>query len=386
MDMVYLDANATTPIHPEVFKVMIPFYVKDYGNASSLHFFGRQARQALDKARFEAASFMGADLAEEIIFTSGGTESDNLAIMGAARILRDKGRHIVTSSVEHPAVLNVCKKLETKGYEVTYVGVDSCGMIDLQELKKSLRDDTILISIMAANNETGTMMPINEIGKIAEQKDIMFHVDAVQVLGKIPFNVKKNRVHLASVSSHKINGPKGVGALYIKKGTEIDPCQLGGHQEKGLRPGTENVSGIAGFGKACQIAENEGFRKYKQVKVLRDKLYNGIKETVSSTRLNGHVEKRLPNTVNISFAGVEGEAVVLGLDIKGIAVSTGSACASGLAGSSHVLKSMGLEDSSAQSAIRFSLNIFNTEKEIEYVIAVLPQVIEKLRKISAVRI
>ncbi len=382
MKMVYLDNNATTRVRPEVVEAMTPFYGRIYGNASSIHSFGREARKHLEEARGKVAALIKAGSAEEIIFTSGGTESDNLAIKGTVVALGDKGRHIITSSVEHLAVLNTCKYLEKQGCRVTYLGVDKYGIIDLDELRDSIGGDTILISIMAANNETGTIMPTEEIGAIAAEKGVVFHTDAAQFIGKIPFDVKKSGAHLVTMSAHKINGPKGIGALYIKKGTAIRSCMQGGHHERALRPGTENVPAIVGFGKVCEIAAEKGIAEYAEVKKLRDMLHDRISDKIKHTRLNGHPEKRTPNTVNISFDYLEGESVILSLDLEGIAVSTGSACTSGSLQASHVLMSMGVEPVFAQGSVRFSLGIFNTEEDIDYVMEKLLPVIERLRKMS----
>jgi cysteine desulfurase len=380
MKKVYFDNNATTKVHPEALEEMLPFYKEIYGNASSVHSFGRDARKHLEKAREKVAKLVHADSPDEIVFTSGGTEADNFAVKGAASALKGKGNHIITSSVEHSAVLNTCKYLEKQGFRVTYLGVDESGMINLDELKNSIKDDTILLSIMAANNETGTIMPVEEIGEICAGGGIVFHTDAVQMAGKVPFDVNSAKLHLASMSAHKIHGPKGVGALYIRKGTKIDSYQHGGHHEKSRRAGTENVPGIVGFAKACELASGHN----KETKRLRDLLHKRIEDKISHIKLNGHPEKRLPNTLNISFQYLEGESIVLSLDLEGIAVSTGSACTSGSLEPSHVLKSMGVEPLFLQGSIRFSLSAFSTEDEIDYVMEKLPPIIERLRKMSPV--
>lgn len=384
MKKVYLDANATTRMHPEVIEAMLPFYDRIYGNASSVHGFGREAKKHLERARKQVAELIHADSPDEIVFTSGGTEADNLAIKGMTHILKDRGKHIITSAVEHHAVLNTCKYLEKQGFQVTYLGVDRYGLIDPDELSKSIRDDTILITVMAANNETGTIMPIEEIGRIAAEKGVVFHSDAVQRVCKMPFDVGKCGVQLASISAHKINGPKGVGALYIRKGTKITSCQQGGHHENGHRAGTENIPAIAGFGKACEIAFKGGPGYYDGVRKLRDELYKRVTTTIEQTQLNGHPEKRLCNTMNISFNYLEGESVILSLDLEGIATSTGSACTSGSLESSHVLKSMGVKPLFAQGAVRFSLDVFNTQDDIDYVMEKLPPIIKRLREMSPV--
>jgi len=382
MKRIYLDSNATTQVAPEVLEAMLPFYKDMYGNASSVHIFGREAKKHLEKARAEVASLFNAASADEIVFTSGGTESDNFAIKGVCEANQDKGKHIITSVVEHPAVLNTCKMLEKKGFSVTYLKVDREGLINLEDLAKSIRKDTILITIMAANNEVGTIMPIEEIGKIAEEKGVIFHTDAVQLAGKATIDVSKVKAHLISISSHKIHGPKGTGALYIRKGTKIATYQNGGHQEKGRRAGTENIPAIVGFGKACAMVLAEGEEGYKKIKDLRDRLYEKIDKNIKAIKLNGHPEKRLPNTLNISFCYLEGESILLNLDLEGIAVSTGSACTSGSLEPSYVLLSMGLETVFAQGSVRFSLSRYNTEEQINYVAEKLPPIIDRLRKMS----
>ncbi|MDP8299471.1 MAG: cysteine desulfurase NifS [Candidatus Tantalella remota] len=384
MKKIYLDSNATTQVHPEVIEAMVPFFGEIYGNASSVHLFGREAKKHLEKARSQVAKMINASSSEEIVFTAGGTEADNYAMRGIAEALKDKGNHIITSSVEHPAVLNTCKYFEKQGYEVTYLGVDEYGIIDLDELAKSIKDKTILITIMAANNETGTIMPIDEISAIAQGKGVPFHSDAVQYVGKMPLDVQKTKIDLISMSGHKINGPKGVGALYIKKGTKLAKFRYGGHQEKGRRPGTENVPGIVGLGKACEIATEKGQENYARVQCLRDKLHERIQSEIKMTRLNGHPEKRLPNTLNIGFDYLEGESILLSLDLEGVAVSTGSACTSGSLEPSHVLMSMGIDALYSQGSVRFSFSIFNTEEEIDYVMEKLPAIIARLRAMSPV--
>ena len=382
MRKVYLDANATTRIDKKVLETMLPFFNEIYGNASSVHAFGRESRKHVESARRKVASLLNAAQPDEIIFTSGGTESDNLAIRGVSEALANKGKHIITSSVEHFAVLDTCKDLEKKGYEVTYLKVDAYGLVDMEELKKSIRKDTILITIMAANNEVGTIMPFKEIGKIATENNIVFHLDAVQALGKIPFDVQEIGCDLVSISGHKLYGPKGVGALYIKKGTKIKKCQLGGHQERNLRAGTTNTPGIVGLGKACEMAKEE--IASVEIKKLRDLLHQGINKSIPQIRLNGHPEHRLMNTLNITFDYLEGESILLSLDLEGIAASTGSACTSGSLEPSHVLKSMGVDALFSQGSVRFSLDKYTTKEDIEYVIEQLPPIIERLRKMSPV--
>ena len=384
MKKIYLDSNATTKPRKEVVDAMMPFYNDIYGNASSVHYFGREARKHVEKARESVRKLIKAVSRDEIIFTSGGTESNNHVLRVISETLKNKGNHIITSQVEHPAILNTCKYLEKHGVSITYLKVDQYGIVDVEELKKSITDKTILISIMAANNEVGTIMPLEEIGKIALEKEIYFHTDAVQMVGKKDFDVNKNNATFVSMSEHKMHGPKGVGALYIRKGVKLDSFFKGGHQEKARRAGTENVPGIIGLGKACEIAASSGIKEYEKVKDLRDKLHEGIKKQIKHVRLNGHPEKRLPNTLNIGFDYLEGESILLSLDLEGIAVSTGSACTSGSLEPSHVLKSMGVDALYSQGSIRFSLSVFTTREEIEYVIEKLSPIIARLRKMSPV--
>jgi cysteine desulfurase len=381
MRKVYLDNNATTRMSQEVLEAMLPYYRDVYGNASSIHQFGRPARKAIDEARINVAELLGAASPEEVIFTSGGTESDNFAIKGVAQALKAKGNHIITTAIEHPAVLNTCRSLEKEGYNVTYLGVDECGVISLEELKKSITDKTVLITIMYANNEVGTIEPIVEIGQIAKERGVYFHTDAVQVVGKLDFKVRDTKIDLLSMSGHKIYGPKGIGAIYIKKGTKITPQIFGGHHEMGKRAGTENVAGIVGLGKAAELARKE-IGEEAGIKSLRDYLYKGITSVIEDTHLNGHPEKRLPNTLNMSFTYLEGESIILNLDMEGIAASTGSACTSGTLEPSHVLTAMGLDAVNTQGSVRFSLGRDNTKEDMDYVIGVLPPIIKRLRAMS----
>ena len=381
MRKVYLDHNATTPTHPEVVKEMLPYYGKIYGNPSSIHQFGQEARKAIDEAREKVADFIGA-IQEEIIFTSGGTEADNFAIKGIAYANEKKGKHIITSSIEHHAVLNPCKYLEKQGFQVTYLPVDKYGLVDPDEVEKAITKETILITIMHANNEIGTIEPIAEIGKIAKEKGICLHTDAVQTVGKIPVNVNKLNIDSLSLSAHKIYGPKGIGGLYVRKGIRIQPLIEGGHHEKNRRAGTENVPAIVGLGKAVEIAKTTLDKESIYLTNLRDGLCSGIGEKIDSVYLNGHPVKRLPNTLNMSFEFVEGESIILNLDMKGIAVSSGSACTSGSLEPSHVLKAMGVEPAIAQGSVRFSLGKDNTEEDIDYVLEVLPEIIVRLRAMS----
>ena len=374
---VYLDNSATTKTDPEVVEAMLPYFTDKYGNASSLHSFGREARKDLEKAREVIAKKINAE-PEEIIFTSGGSESDNLAIKGIAYANKDKGNHIITSKIEHHAVLETCERLEKEGFNVTYVGVDKEGIIGLDELKKAITDKTILITIMHANNEIGTIQPIEEIGKIARENNIYFHSDAVQSLTKVPIDVKKSDIDLMSFSAHKIHGPKGIGALYVKKGTKIDKQIDGGSHEFKLRAGTENVSGAVGFAKAVEIAKEEDI---KYMSKLRDKLAKGLLK-IPDTIYNGSKIKRLCNNANIIFKFIEGESMLLHLDMEGIAVSTGSACSSQSLEPSHVLTAIGLHKAVAHGSIRFSLSKYNTEEEVDHVLENVPGIVKKLREIS----
>ncbi len=383
MRRVYLDHSATTPVDPEVAKLMMTYYTEKYGNPSSVHSFGRDAKAALENARESVAKLLGAQ-PTEITFTSGGTEADNLAIFGVVEAQSKKGKHIITSAVEHHGVLEACEFLEKNGYELTIVPVDEEGLVAVEDVAKAIRPDTILITIMHANNEVGTIQPIAEIGKLARDKGIVFHVDAVQSFGKIPIDVVAMNVDLMTVSSHKIYGPKGVGALYIRKGIRIIPRIYGGGQEKKRRSGTENTPGIIGFGKACELAaqrmEEEAVREAK----LRDKLLRGIVEKIDYVKLNGPQggEKRLPGNLNVSIQFIEGEALLLSLDMMGIAASSGSACTSGSLDPSHVLLAMGLSHEIAHGSLRFSFGAQNTEEDVDYVLEQLPKIVERLRMMS----
>lgn len=381
MRRVYLDHNATTPTHPEVVKAILPYYKEVFGNASSVHQFGQQARKAIDEAREKIANFIGAS-PKEIVFTSGGTEANNLALKGVVYANERKGKHIITSSMEHHAVLNPCKYLEKKGFKVTYLPVDKYGLVDPEEVRRAITKETILISIIHANNEVGTIEPITEIGKIAKEIGIYFHTDAVQTVGKIPVNVNELNIDLLSLSGHKIYGPKGIGVLYIRKGTRIQPLIQGGHHELNRRAGTENVPAIVGLGKTIEIAKATMEKESMRLTNLRNRLCSGIGEKIDYVRFNGHPGKRLPNTLNMSFEFVEGESMILNLDLEGIAVSTGSACTSGSLEPSHVLKAMRVDPAVAQGSIRFSLGKDNTEEDIDYVLEVLPEIVERLRVMS----
>lgn len=382
MRRIYLDHSATTPVDLEVAALMMTYYTEKYGNPSSVHSFGREARQALEEARRQVAELIGAT-PQEVTFTSGGTEADNLAILGTVEAMRKKGKHLITSAIEHHAVLETFEYLEKKGFELTIIPVDSEGIVSVEDVRKAVRPDTILISVMHANNEVGAIQPIAEIGKLAKEFGITFHVDAVQSLGKIPINVKDLNIDLMTVSSHKIYGPKGVGALYIRKGVRIVPLTHGGSQEKKRRSGTENTPGIIGFGKACELIGKRMAEEAKLQTKLRDKLMNGILERIEYVKVNGPLgEKRLPNNVNVSIRFVEGESLLLSLDMLGIAASSGSACTSGSLDPSHVLLAMGLVHEIAHGSLRFSLGHQNTEEEIDYVLEQLPKIVERLRMMS----
>jgi cysteine desulfurase len=381
MKRIYLDYAATTPTDPEVVKVMLPYFSELFGNPSSLHSYGLEARSAIGAVREHVASFLGAK-PEEIIFTSGGTESNNFALKGIANANRERGDHIITSAIEHHSILEPCKFLGTQGFRVTYLKVDEYGLVDPEAVKEAITDKTILISIMHANNEIGTIQPIAEIGKIAHEEGIYFHTDAVQTFGHLPIKVDEVGVDLLSLSAHKLYGPKGVGALYIREGTQMLSFMHGGEQERGRRASTHNVPGIVGLGKAVEIAHEEMGEEAKRLTILRDTLIRGILEDIDYTKLNGHPVKRLPNNVNVSVAYIEGEALCLNLDLEGIASSTGSACSSGSLEPSHVLLAIGLPPVLARSSLRFSLGRYTEEEEIDYVLEVLPDVVKKLRAMS----
>lgn len=379
---VYMDHAATTFIKPEVVETMLPFLKDHFGNPSSLYSIGREAKEAVETAREKLAKALGAK-PEEIYFTSGGTESDNWAVKGTAFARRKRGKHIITTPIEHHAVLYPCEYLETQGFNVTYLPVDEYGLVNPEELEAALREDTILISVMYANNEIGTIEPIQEIGKIAREHGIPFHTDAVQAIGNIPLDLhgKDKDVDMLSLSSHKFYGPKGIGALYMKEGIEIDNYMHGGAQEREKRAGTENVAGIAGMGKAIELATANIEEHNQKIRKMRDRLGAGILE-ISDCRMNGHPEKRLSGNLNFSFEYIEGESLLLMLDQMGICSSTGSACSSGSLDPSHVLSAIGVPPKISQGSLRLTLGDANTEEDIDYVLEVLPQVVEKLRAIS----
>ena len=381
MKKIYLDHNATTPVHPEVLEAMLPYFKEKFGNASSIHGFGREAKVALEDAREKVAEVIGVS-SSEIFFTSGGTEADNLAVKGVAFANRKKGKHIVTSKIEHHAILESCKFLEKEGFEVTYLPVDFQGLVDPEELSKAIRNDTTLVSIMYANNEVGIIQPIEELCKIAKKKGVYFHTDAVQAVGKAPIELKKLDVDMLSMSGHKIYGPKGVGALFIRKGVRITTLSHGGHHERSRRAGTENVAGIVGFAKTLGLVVGEMKNQNTHLKNLTEAFYKKLIESIPDVILNGDLNRRIPNTLNLSFKGVEGESVILSLDMKGVAVASGSACTSGTLEPSHVLSAMGVDPAIAQGAIRFSFGRDNTMEDVEYVADLLPEIVQRLRSMS----
>jgi len=377
----YMDHAATTYTNKEVLNEMLPFFTDYFGNPSSIHQFGREVKKNIDIARSRVAKAIGA-LPEEIYFTAGGSESDNLAIKGVAFANKAKGNHIITSKIEHPAVIHTCEYLEKEGFDVTYLDVDQYGMINPEDLIKAITDKTILITIMYANNEIGTIQPIEEISKIAKEKGVYFHTDAVQAIGNIRIDVKEQNIDMLSLSAHKFYGPKGVGALYIKKGIKLIGIIHGGEQERKRRAGTENVPGIIGLGKAIELAY-EHFDEYNnRITKLRDMLIKGVMEKVPYTRLNGHPEKRLSGNTSFCFEFIEGESLLLNLDIKGIAGSSGSACSSGSLEPSHVLLAIGLPHEIAHGSLRLSLGDVNTEEDVDYVLEVLPEIVDRLRQMS----
>ena len=375
----YFDHAATTAVKDDVLKEMLPYFKESFGNASSLYSLGRKNKQAVELARNRVAHAIGCD-AKEIYFTSCGSESDNLAIKGVAHANYEKGKHIITSKIEHPAVLNTCKTLEKEGFKVTYLNVNKNGIINLQELQDSITDETILISVMFANNEIGTIQPIKEIGKIAKEKNIIFHTDAVQAVGNVKINVKELNIDLLSMSAHKFYGPKGVGALYVKSGIQFNKIQDGGHQERDKRAGTENVPGIVGIGKAIEIASKNIDNYNKKVKELRDYFIKKIQEMIPEIQINGDINNRLPGNANISFKGIDGEELLLKLDEKGICASTGSACSSGSSKPSHVLMALGLIAELAQGSLRITLGDDNTIEDIDFLIEEIVKVVKELRE------
>ncbi len=377
---VYMDHAATTPLREEVLEAMLPYLQDKYGNPSSLHSAGREARAAINEAREKTALALGAE-PNEIFFTSGGTESNNIAIKGAARRQKHK-RHLITSSIEHHAVLDVCKELAAEGFQVTFLPVDRYGMVSVEEVKRALTPDTFLISVMTANNEVGTIEPVAEIGALAREHGILFHTDAVQAVGQIPMNVREMNIDLLSLSAHKFNGPKGVGALYVRKGVYLAPLYQGGGQERKLRPGTENVAGIVGLARALELAVEEMPEKSRRLQELRERLIDGLLK-IDEVVLNGHPTSRLPGNVNVSFNYIEGEALLLGLDLEGIAASSGSACSSSSLEPSHVLLAMGVEDQLARGSLRLTLGRGSSDADVDYLLAVIGPLVERLRRMSA---
>lgn len=380
MSTIYFDNNATTAVAPEVLDEMLPYLRELYGNPSSMHTFGGRLHRKIEDARSKVAQLVGAD-PEEIIFTSCGTESDNTAIMSAVESFPQK-RHIITTRVEHPAVLNFCRHLARKGYRVTFLPVDNQGRLNIDELRKSIDDDTLVVSVMYANNEVGNVFPVSEIGEILRERRILFHTDAVQAAGKIPIDLKQLPADMLSLSGHKLHAPKGIGVLYVRKGTRFYPYIIGGHQENGRRAGTESIASIVGLGKACELATSTISEEIIYLRKLRDKLENALLRSCPDVRINGDVGSRLPNTTNLSFEYVEGEAILLRLNEFGICASSGSACTSGSLEPSHVLRAMGVPFTAIHGSIRFSLSRYNTEAEIDKVIEVMPAIIKDLRQLS----
>lgn len=379
--MIYMDNSATSPVKEEVFNAMVPFLKEEFGNPSTFYSLGRNAKKALEEARKNVANLINADV-DEIIFTSGGTESDNMAIKGIAYKLENKGKHIITSIIEHPAVKETCEYLERKGFDVTYLPVKENGIINIDDLKAAIREDTILISIMHANNEIGTIQPIEEIGKIAKENNIIFHCDAVQSVGKIPVDVKKANIDLLSISSHKIYGPKGVGALFIRKRVKLERLIHGGGQENGIRSGTENMPGIVGFGKACELINKNLKANTKKLIEIRDKLIDEVLNNIDAAYLNGDKDKRLPNNVNFRFSAIEGESLVLMLDAKGINGATGSACSSKNLKASYVLSALGIPDVDIHGSLRLSLGAENSIDDVDTVVKAIKESVDTLRTMS----
>jgi len=377
-----MDYMAGMPVDPRVLEAMMPYFSQQYGNPSSLHSWGNEARKAMEDARTKVVAFVGAKRSEEIFFTSGGTESNNLAIKGVAYRNKDRGNHIVTTAIEHMSVMNSCKSLMKDGFNVTYVPVDKYGVVDVQSLEKAITDKTILVSVMYANGEIGTIQPIKEIGEIVHRKGALLHVDAVAAAGQVPINVENENIDLMSISSNDMYGPRGVGAIYVKTGTRIQPIIHGGGQERGLRSGTENIPAIVGMGKAAEIAKVEMKPEGERLSQLRDKLIKGLLENIPSSFLNGHPTQRLPNNANVRFSYIEGESLILSLDMLGVACSSGSACTSKTLEPSHVLLAIGLKHEEAHGSLLFTLGKQNTEEDVDYVVNVLPDIVKRLRSIS----
>ncbi|MBE5797340.1 MAG: cysteine desulfurase NifS [Clostridiales bacterium] len=384
MKRIYLDNAATTACAPEVVEAMLPYFTEVFGNASSIHAYGREAKRAIEAARRQVARALNAAIPQEIIFTAGGSESDNWAIKGAAFSRKEKGRHIITTAIEHHAVLHTCQWLEKQcGFEVTYLPVDADGKVSAAAVEKAIRPDTVLVSVMAANNEIGTLQPIAEIGTVCRARGVLFHTDAVQAVGAIPLDVQAMNIDLLSLSGHKFHGPKGVGALYVRKGLKLDNLIHGGAQERGFRAGTENLPGIVGMGRAIELAAERLTENAQRMIRLRDRLITGIMERVPEVRLNGHPTDRLPNNCNLSFKYIEGEALLLRLDLAGIAGSSGSACTSGTLDPSHVLLAIGLPHAIAHGSLRLTLGADTTDEDIDAVLDRLPPIVQDLRAMSA---
>jgi cysteine desulfurase len=381
MRRIYLDHAATTPTRPEVVEAMLPYFTEAFGNPSSIYSCGQEARGAIEEARTKVAGLIGAR-SEEIVFTSGGTEADNCALKGFAYASEHKGNHIITTSIEHHAVLEVCKFLERRGFRITWLPVDKYGLVDPDDVKRAITDKTILVSVMHANNEVGTIEPLEEIGRIAREAGVYFHTDAVQTVGHIPVNVDELNVDLLAISGHKFYGPKGVGALYVRKGTKLVSLMQGGEQEKRRRAGTENVPAIVGLGKAVELAGQEMGKEARLLAHLRDKLIKGLVEKIDRIRLNGHPTRRLPNNVNVSIDFVEGESMILNLDLEGVCASTGSACSSASLEPSHVLAALGLSPEEAHGSLRFTLGRENSEADVKRVLDILPGIVTRLRAMS----
>ena len=379
---VYMDYTAGMPVDQRVIEAMLPYFSQNYGNPSSIHSWGNEARKALEEARARVAALVGAKKSEEVLFTSGGTESNNLAIKGVAYRNKDKGNHIVTTTIEHMSVMNACKHLTKQGFNVTYVPVDKHGVVEVPSLEKAITDKTILVSVMYANGEIGTIQPIKEIGEIVHKRKAFLHVDAVAAVGHMPITVEEENIDLLSISSNDMYGPKGVGALYVKTGTRIEPIIHGGGQERGLRSGTENLPAVVGMGKAAEIAKAEMKVEGQRLVRLRDKFIKGVLQTIPSSYLNGHPTQRLPNNINVRFSYIEGESLILSLDMLGIACSSGSACTSKTLEPSHVLLAIGLKHEEAHGSLLFTLGKQNNEEDVDYVLSALPDVVKRLRAIS----
>lgn len=382
MDRIYLDNAATTAVSQPVMEAMLPYYMQVYGNPSSVHSTGRDAKKAVERARRQVASALGCS-AQEIYFTAGGSESDNWALKGAAFAHQEKGRHIITTQIEHHAILHTCQWLETQGWQVTYLPVDADGFVTVQQVENALRPDTVLVSVMAANNEIGTLEPVAEIGALCHERGVLFHTDAVQAVGAIPLDVEALHADMLSLSAHKFHGPKGIGTLYIRKGVKIDPLIHGGAQERGHRAGTENLPGIVGLGKAIELAEEGLAENAARMTVLRNRLISGLTAAIPNMRINGTMDKRLPNNVNVSFAGIEGEAVLLRLDLEGIAASSGSACTAGSLDPSHVLTAIGLTRDEAKGSLRLTLGTDTTQADVDEVVKKLPGIVASLREMTS---